>query len=518
MGYQSDHLNAVTQTLGRLGESQAQAKLQQGQAWAQALGQIGQNIAAIPQQMAQAKAQKQEAELRQQQIDAAKKAADDQKSMDDAFAALDQMTQPGAKLDTATLLSAVPGHLRPALQTHLSAYEKSQAEIEKTKAETDKARLEATKIQNEQMALAQQHSEDALGKLALGVQHVIAGGGDPTQTFVVGLAKAVNDGIVPKDQAQSLIKQLRPDQIKPMIDGLVEKSKAAMDLKTQQATQSHLEAETKSLGAPKPGAFEQKNVLLDGKPAIVTFDPHTNKTMFAGQEVSQDRIKPIPPQTGVTIQQGQDDAKSIAQAIIRGEQPPDVAGLYRMAGPVRAALADAGYDLTKANLDWQATKKHLQTLNGAQQTRIQQAIGTATSSLDVIDDLASKWKGGGFPLLNKANLALAKNGAYGKDAASIATQLEGQITDVVSELGQVYMGGNSPTDHALGLAEKNLRADWDEKVLKDMTNLARTNLQIRQNSILHSGPVGLSSAPSSSAPADWVFDPKLGKLVKKGGG
>ena len=94
----------------------------------------------------------------------------------------------------------------------------------------------------------------------------------------------------------------------------------------------------------------------------------------------------------------------------------------------------------------------------------------------------------------------AKNGAYGQNAASIATQLDGQITDVTSELGNVYMGGNSPTDHALQLAGKNLQANWSEKVLLDMTKLARTNLQYRRNSMDSVGAAGLSTGPAA-APA-----------------
>jgi hypothetical protein len=55
------------------------------------------------------------------------------------------------------------------------------------------------------------------------------------------------------------------------------------------------------------------------------------------------------------------------------------------------------------------------------------------------------------------------------------------------------MGGNSPTDHALQLAGTNLRANWSNDVLKDMTKLARTNLKIRLNSMNSIGPAGLST-------------------------
>lgn len=203
-----------------------------------------------------------------------------------------------------------------------------------------------------------------------------------------------------------------------------------------------------------------------------------------------------------------EDAESIADAIIRGEQPPEVTGLYRLAGPVRASLAKKGYNQAEAISDWRATQKHLATANGAQQTRLNQSIGALPDLLDTVDTLASKWKANAhLPILNRANLAAAKNGAYGADGASLANQLETQIADVVGDLGTVYMGGNSPTDHALKLAETSLRSDWDEKTIHDMVKLAKKNVQIRQNSIRNTGVQGASPNNPYAAPTQGSGDP-----------
>ena len=51
MGYQSDYARTVADIYSQLGQGQAQARLQQGSAWANAFGQIGQTIGAIPGQM-----------------------------------------------------------------------------------------------------------------------------------------------------------------------------------------------------------------------------------------------------------------------------------------------------------------------------------------------------------------------------------------------------------------------------------------------------------------------------------
>jgi hypothetical protein len=223
---------------------------------------------------------------------------------------------------------------------------------------------------------------------------------------------------------------------------------------------------------------------------------------------------------------GGDDIGEIVAGIMDGSQPPDMSRMYGKTAEIRAELHRRGYDLTKNTQDWQATQKFMATANGSQQTRMRQAVDNAYHSLDVIDQLAEQWKGGKFPPLNRGRLAAAKTGLLGPEAQKIATQLDAQIADVTSELGNVYMGGNSPTDHALSLAAKNLSADWSLSQLKSMVEQSRVNLKIRQNSMRNVGPVSLGGgtnqyaapqeAPAPAAAEEWVRDPKTGKMVRKG--
>ncbi len=187
------------------------------------------------------------------------------------------------------------------------------------------------------------------------------------------------------------------------------------------------------------------------------------------------------------------DVKDAVQGMMDGIVPPQLPG--RASKEYTAMMAESkrrGYNLAEAAMDWTATQRKLQTLNGNKVTGLMSSITTAGKSLDVIDELTKQWDAGKLPALNSLQLKAAKQGLLGPQAATIATQLEGQITDVVSELGNVYMGGNSPTDYALQLAGKNLSADWSKKTLMDMTNLARKNLQIRRNSIATSAVEGAS--------------------------
>lgn len=197
----------------------------------------------------------------------------------------------------------------------------------------------------------------------------------------------------------------------------------------------------------------------------------------------------------------------IARSIINGDQPPLLTGLYSKSAAVRAELAKKGYDLTKATQDWKATDKLLSTMNSAQQVRLRQAVSFTKESLDVIDQLNEEWRGGNFPLLNKANISAAKSGALGQDAQSLATRLDAQIADLVSELATVYKGGNSSTDESLSLAAKSLNGNFSYNQLKDSVNLIRQNLQIRENSINNTGVAGVGDnqyAPETGTDGDSI--------------
>jgi hypothetical protein len=229
-----------------------------------------------------------------------------------------------------------------------------------------------------------------------------------------------------------------------------------------------------------------------------------------------------PPRSSAGTGGTNTDVHDSVAGMMAGTLPPQMPG--RASKDYTAIMAEAqrqGFDLAGAVQDWTATQKHIASLNGTQQLRLNQSIGQLPELLDTVDALASQWKGGRFPILNRANLAAAKGGAYGDQVASIAQQLDAQIADITSDLGNVYMGGNSPTDKALALAGTALKGDWSEKVLHDMVALAKKNVIIRQHSIANTGVMGASpdnpyaptqAAPPAAptAPAGWKYVPKAG--------
>jgi hypothetical protein len=189
-----------------------------------------------------------------------------------------------------------------------------------------------------------------------------------------------------------------------------------------------------------------------------------------------------------------DSVKEIADAIVSGDQPPDLKGLYKVGAPVRAELARRGFNLSTATQDWQATQKHLASLNGTQQTRLRQAVDATNEQLSNVERLYEEWRQAGatsgLKLFNRASLATAKQlpGAAG----AAAQQLESQIALLTGELGNVLMGGNSPTDHALKLASQALNGEWNEQTFKSSIGNLRRDLQIRANSLKNATAAGLS--------------------------
>lgn len=473
--YRSPHAGTIADLIGRRGltsakaldasgDAQARAALVSGQAWGNAIQNIGQGVSGTLADFAQ---QRQEAPIRAQQAQTAAMQAEvlsrqlSAMKTEDAHAKIGELAgvvkASGYDPATAEPIFRAIGALSPDYADPLMRSLMDPAQL---KGVTDYLLTQSPGYkapQNEKLGPDDVLIDPAGKEIARGLGKPAPAPSNPTEA---SLAMAAANG----DQA----------------------AVAALEFMRAQRPEAR---------APQPTEASLAMAAANG-----------DKTAAA----ALDRMKAQRASSAGSVDDG--DAEEIANAIISGDQPPTLQGLYRNGGPVRAALAKAGYPLATAMTDWAATQKHFSTLNGAQQTRLRQAADTAMHSLDVIEDLANQWQGGKFPILNKAQLKLAKNGALGPEAQSIATQLEAQISDVTSELANVYMGGNSPTDHALTLAAKNLSADWTQKQLTDALKLSRTNLGIRLNSIKNTGVIGASpnnpyvpqQTPTPPAPSQTV--------------
>lgn len=199
-----------------------------------------------------------------------------------------------------------------------------------------------------------------------------------------------------------------------------------------------------------------------------------------------------------------DRASAIGDAMVNGTSPPTFTGLYHLAPQVRSYIAKEhpDFNLAQAQQDYDATKRLLSSMNGPGQLRLKQAVDFTDESIGKLQQLADAWNGGNFPLLNKANLLAAKQGLKGPEAQALATQLDAQIAEVVSELATVYKGGNSPTDEGLHLAATQFSSDWSKDTFDKLVKQIRDNLQYRKNSLhqLVSGGTGKYMPDTSGMP------------------
>jgi hypothetical protein len=485
--YQSRNTGTLLELIQAPARVRAAALRANGQNRAQLVANLGSLAAGIPAQIQQQKVAAQQQEMQGLQLNAARRSETDVTELDQAF-----------KLagDREDILNRISGHLRPT--------------VAKLFADADEAALKVKKLKHD----AEVAEFDYFGTLAAGLKPFLSGNPESDiPAVLVTLQHARENG----HEVEDLWKQIQanPEALPKIIDGLIAKSPKQVELSqtaARDAQRAAHDTETAAQAAMRDAATAMDRDQDNARQASAAAE--TGRHNLAMEATAQQRATAaqrhdLAMEAAARLRAGTSsdtatDAKAIADAIESGDQPPELTGLYRYAGPVRAELAKRNYNFTDASVDWQATKKHVQSMNSTQQLRLRQAAETAYHSLDVIDELASKWKGGKFPVLNRVNLLAAKNGGFGEDVASVARQLEAQISDLTSELGNVYMGGNSPTDHALSLAGKNLSAEWSEKVLRDMTKLARTNLRIRLNSMNSIGAAGVTSpaaAPTATTTA-----------------
>jgi hypothetical protein len=213
----------------------------------------------------------------------------------------------------------------------------------------------------------------------------------------------------------------------------------------------------------------------------------------------------------------------VAKAIAEGRQPPDLKGLYRMALPVKADLERMGFNLSKAQIQWDAQKRLVSSLNGPQQTRLGQATRMVQHSLDKVEELYKNWQREGiaseFPTLNKADLAVAiqQGGKRGAAAQALTTL----INDLILEQATVLMGGNAPTEQAMHHAEENLQAQWGGTTFEEALRLVKFNANMRSSIMKETTPnIGSGSTEpnpytkkeSTEKKATHRFNPETGRI------
>jgi hypothetical protein len=199
------------------------------------------------------------------------------------------------------------------------------------------------------------------------------------------------------------------------------------------------------------------------------------------------------------------DVQTIGEGIISGNLAPDLKNMGRggAAGAVQAYIARKGFKLANAQRDWNATLSYYKNLNNAQQVRLGQNVRNADGMLDRIEQLYGEWQrqglATGVKVFNRAALEGAKN--LPGEAGKTATMLDQQIAEFTADMGNVLMGGNSPTDHALQLAGQIMNGAWNQDTFEGAVKNAHWNIRNRRNAIEGGSPVGVSSESPYAPPA-----------------
>lgn len=187
------------------------------------------------------------------------------------------------------------------------------------------------------------------------------------------------------------------------------------------------------------------------------------------------------------------DAQWTASAIINGDQPPTLTGLYGGAKQVRSQLAQQGFDLTRATEDYTAQLQLLKTVNQQSIQKQRAAIVFLQQGLDKVDQLAQQWGGGNIPAVNAARQFFASQGLQGEDLNKQVNLFKQQVIDMTAEIATVFRQGNTPTDDTLKLAQQELSTDMPLDTFLASVDLLRTNMQYRLNSlqlVAGSAPLG----------------------------
>ncbi len=174
------------------------------------------------------------------------------------------------------------------------------------------------------------------------------------------------------------------------------------------------------------------------------------------------------------VRPGRAKMTDLVDGIMSGKQPPTLTGLYKNAGPVRAALAQRGFDLSTAQLQWDGANKQIMSMNGPQQVRYYQLANGVVNTIDRVNELSRELKNSGVPLLNKAKLDAYIQLNGNSPQGQLATQYVTAVGVLREEMANLANGGYAPTEPAWALANEQVNGNYGVQQLgASLTELQR---------------------------------------------
>lgn len=171
----------------------------------------------------------------------------------------------------------------------------------------------------------------------------------------------------------------------------------------------------------------------------------------------------------------------VVDGIIDGSQPPTLTGLYGDSVHVRSGLQAKGFNLAKAQQEWESQKKLTSSVNSQ---RMVQYVGLNKSvdrTIDEVKELADQLQQGGVPLLNKLQLMGYIKTQGNSEKGQLATKYMTAVNTLKEEFANLANGGYAPTEAAWKLANEQVNGDFGMKQmhasLSEIQRLIRYRLQ-----------------------------------------
>jgi hypothetical protein len=293
-----------------------------------------------------------------------------------------------------------------------------------------------------------------------------AGGGAPQAAPAAVAPQAAPGGAAvqpqPQPQPPQAQPQAAPPTAQPPQQPLVPQVPLPKGFNDPQQAILALRAEAARLAA-NPRAREQANQLTNWAERIENsikpvemrqgtsiVDPRTAQPLFTAPTAAAARNSP-------------QIVAGVADGIASGQQPPTLTGLYSMSGPVRAALQERGFDLSKAQLEFERAKKQIGSLNGPQMTRFVGLASSVDRTIDEVRQLSEEMGNWGIPVLNKASLNRVMQTEGNSEKGQLAARYIGAVNTLKEEFANLAQGGYAPTEAVWELANKQIDANYGVK-------------------------------------------------------
>jgi hypothetical protein len=409
--------HAHARALEVAGQAQANAAMASGAAWSGAAQNIGQIIGAIPQQIQHDKAVQQDQQMRDLQLKEAQR-QDHSRTVFEQELKNPENYKADGTIDDAKITERLRKADVGAWQqwnTISAANAKNSLELRAKGVEINKNIVDT---QEKQQQLRQAQS-DYLGRLAYHATDVLKQKADDPlharDTTLAAVARAAADGAISETDANNFLAQTAaatPAQLQqvfgafvsPELQGKLEKEAADTGKAKSDADKAAAEAENmRRYGATTPPSLQSENVMYQGKPTQVTFDPRSGKrTAVDGQGRVVDvtgQTTPIPPASVQVMNAAgnikpEDDpvAKAIADYRVPPPSPRSMTSPEGEALMRRVSVLNPDYDASQ----FPTRQKMRQAFTSGAQGQAINSLNTAIIHLDQFVDVAKALDNGNF--------------------------------------------------------------------------------------------------------------------------